>query len=175
MASNKARHTQKYKSCDDIDAIIEIGDNLPEMEEMGFTQETVNLASKMKDEGFCIPHGPRKTATELGDKPLRRFLELVRNGMDPFDASAKTVAEVDAGKLRNADTKRRIWIRLGGVIKADEAAALAILSGDKDALVRALCSSGFSLEGETYIPAQGGIESDVDFDFSATDGIILKP
>lgn len=60
---------------------------------------------------------------------------------------------------------KKIWIRLGGVITADESTMEAILNGDTDALMRAIKENGFVLNGETYIPAQGEIETDVDFDF----------
>ena len=58
-----------------------------------------------------------------------------------------------------------VWIRLGGVVTADKNTMEKILEGDTDALVKAIKENGFRLNGETYIPAQGEIESDIDFDF----------
>ena len=92
----KAKNTLKYRKYDDIDAIIEIGDNIPEMEELGITEETINLAAEMKEEGFCIPHGPRKTATEHGEEGLRLFLGLVRDGIDPYDAADQMERDLEA-------------------------------------------------------------------------------
>ena len=59
----------------------------------------------------------------------------------------------------------KVWIRLGGVVAADKNTMEKILEGDTDALVKAIKENGFQLNGETYIPAQGEIESDIDFDF----------
>lgn len=92
----KAKITRKYKKYDDIDAIIELGDNIPEMEELGITEETINLAAQMKEEGFCIPHGPRKTAMEHGEEGLRLFLSLVRDGIDPYDATKQMERNLEA-------------------------------------------------------------------------------
>lgn len=58
-----------------------------------------------------------------------------------------------------------VWIRLGGVVTADKSTMKKILEGDTDALIKAVKKNGFRLNGETYIPAQGEIESDIDFDF----------
>lgn len=60
---------------------------------------------------------------------------------------------------------KKVWIRLGGVIAADEKTMEAILNGDSNAVIKAIEKNGFELNGETYIPAQGDIERDVDFDF----------
>lgn len=59
----------------------------------------------------------------------------------------------------------KVWIRLGGVVTADKNTMKKILEGDTDALVKAIKENGFRLNGETYIPTQGEIESDIDFDF----------
>lgn len=59
----------------------------------------------------------------------------------------------------------KVWIRLGGVVTADKNTMEKILEGDTDALVKAIKENGFRLNGETYIPAQGEIKSDIDFDF----------
>ena len=59
----------------------------------------------------------------------------------------------------------KIWIRLGGVVTTDKNTMKKIHEGDTDALVKAIKENGFRLNGETYIPAQGAIESDIDFDF----------
>lgn len=68
----------------------------------------------------------------------------------------------------------KVWIRLGGVVTADKRTMKKILEGDTDALVKAIKKNGFRLNGETYIPAQGNIESDVDFDFVPDETLIVK-
>ena len=60
---------------------------------------------------------------------------------------------------------KKVWIRLGGIVTADEKTMQAILNGDSDALIKAIKQNGFEINGETYIPAIGEIEKDVDFDF----------
>lgn len=162
-----AKKTRQYKNNNDIDAIIEIGDDIPQMLEDGFTDETINLAIEMKKEGFCIPHGPRKAAMECGDAGLRRFLELVRNGMDPYDAELQLDYDMKAAAEKGLASKRRIWIRLGGIVLADKEAAAAILKGDREALVGAIRENGFTLDGETYI------HEEVDFSFSPNE-LVLK-
>lgn len=67
-----------------------------------------------------------------------------------------------------------VWIRLGGVVTADKSTMKKILEGDTDALVKAIKKNGFRLNGETYIPAQGDLESDVDFDFVPDETLIVK-
>ena len=68
----------------------------------------------------------------------------------------------------------QVWIRLGGVITSDKRTMKKILEGDTDALVKAIKKNGFRLNGETYIPAQGDIESDVDFDFVPDETLFVK-
>ena len=68
----------------------------------------------------------------------------------------------------------KVWIRLGGVVTADKRTMKKILEGDTDALVKAIKKNGFRLNGETYIPAQGNIESDIDFDFVPDETLIVK-
>lgn len=58
---------------------------------------------------------------------------------------------------------KKIWIRLGGFISANEADEKKILAGDTDALVEAINKNGFAPNGETYIP---GEDDDVDFDIN---------
>lgn len=67
-----------------------------------------------------------------------------------------------------------VWIRLGGVVTADKRTMKKILEGDTDALVKTIKKNGFRLNGETYIPAQGNIESDIDFDFVPDETLIVK-
>ena len=47
---------------------------------------------------------------------------------------------------------KKVWIRLGGFITADEATMEKIKMGDSDALVKAIKDNGFELNGESYIP-----------------------
>ena len=62
----------------------------------------------------------------------------------------------------------KVWIRIGGIVTADKQTVDAILNGDTDALIKAIKENGFELNGESYIPAIGKIERDVDFDFMPT-------
>ena len=59
---------------------------------------------------------------------------------------------------------KKVWIRLGGNITADQ----KIMSGDEEALVKAIKEHGFELNGETYIPADESDDNseDVDFDLN---------
>ena len=43
---------------------------------------------------------------------------------------------------------KKIWIRLGGNITADEDTYQKIMSGDEEALVKAIKEHGFELNGE---------------------------
>lgn len=63
---------------------------------------------------------------------------------------------------------KKIWIRLGGNITADEDTYQKIMSGDEEALVKAIKEHGFELNGETYIPADESDDNseDVDFDLN---------
>lgn len=47
---------------------------------------------------------------------------------------------------------KKIWIRLGGFISADENTAKKIMDGDADALVGAIKENGFEVNGDSYIP-----------------------
>ena len=47
---------------------------------------------------------------------------------------------------------KKIWIRLGGFISADENTMNAIMKGDEDALIKAIKEHGFEVNGESYIP-----------------------
>lgn len=63
---------------------------------------------------------------------------------------------------------KKVWIRLGGFISADEDTIKKIMSGDEEALVKAIKDNGFELNGETYIPADENDDEseDVDFDLN---------
>ena len=50
------------------------------------------------------------------------------------------------------DGKRKIWVRLGGWVVADEETATAIEAGDEDALLKAIRENGFRPDGESYVP-----------------------
>ena len=47
---------------------------------------------------------------------------------------------------------KKVWIRLGGFISADEATMKKIMVGDEDALISAIKENGFEVNGESYIP-----------------------
>lgn len=47
---------------------------------------------------------------------------------------------------------KKVWIRLGGFISADESTMGKIKMGDSDALVKAIKDNGFEINGESYIP-----------------------
>ena len=47
---------------------------------------------------------------------------------------------------------KKVWIRLGGYVSADENTMNAIMEGDEDALVKAIKENGFEVNGESYIP-----------------------
>ena len=68
----------------------------------------------------------------------------------------------------------KVWIRLGGVVTADEETMNAILCGNANALIKAIKENGFEVNGESYIPATDDIESDVEFDFVPTTLLIEK-
>jgi hypothetical protein len=63
---------------------------------------------------------------------------------------------------------KKVWIRLGGTITADEETMNDILCGNANALLKAIKKNGFEVNGESYIPANEERESDVDFDFIPT-------
>lgn len=67
-----------------------------------------------------------------------------------------------------------VWIRLGGVVTADEETMKAILNGNANALLKAIRENGFEVNGESYIPANEERESDVDFGFIPTTLLIEK-
>lgn len=48
--------------------------------------------------------------------------------------------------------KKRVWIRLGGWVTADEETIRGIRQYKTDALVKALKENGFAVDGEAYIP-----------------------
>lgn len=59
---------------------------------------------------------------------------------------------------------KKVWIRLGGNVYADEKTVDAIMGGDEKALVGAIKENGFELNGNSYIPSPNGDGEDVDFD-----------
>lgn len=60
---------------------------------------------------------------------------------------------------------RNTWIRLGGFISADNETMDAIMSGDKNALIKAISDNGFEIEGDAYIyDDESGDEMDFDLD-----------
>ena len=67
---------------------------------------------------------------------------------------------------------KKIWIRLGGYIFADNETMAAIMNGDEEALLKAIKENGFELNGETYIPEQDDcgnrIDCEMEFDFDPT-------
>ena len=60
---------------------------------------------------------------------------------------------------------KRVWIRLGGFISADNETMEAIMRGDKNALIKAISDNGFEVEGDAYIyDEESGDEVDFDLD-----------
>ena len=60
---------------------------------------------------------------------------------------------------------RNTWIRLGGFITADDDTMDTIMSGDKNALIKAISDNGFEIEGDAYIyDEESGDEVDFDLD-----------
>jgi hypothetical protein len=60
---------------------------------------------------------------------------------------------------------KRVWIRLGGFISADNETMEAIMRGDKNALIKAINDNGFEVEGDAYIyDEESGDEVDFDLD-----------
>lgn len=55
-----------------------------------------------------------------------------------------------------------VWIRLGGTVTADKKTMDKILSGDNDALIRAIDENGFLPDGESYIPTANIDDKDPD-------------
>lgn len=47
---------------------------------------------------------------------------------------------------------KKVWIRLGGFISADEETMKKIMDGDADALLGAIKENGFEANGGSYIP-----------------------
>jgi hypothetical protein len=61
--------------------------------------------------------------------------------------------------------ENKIWIRLGGFVKADtEKEVEKIMSGDKSVLMSVIRRNGFEVNGDSYIPSEDGNE--VGFEFS---------
>lgn len=58
---------------------------------------------------------------------------------------------------------KKIWIRLGGNITADEDTYQKIMSGDEEALVKAIKEHGFEVNGDSYIPDP---DSEAEFDLN---------
>ena len=58
-------------------------------------------------------------------------------------------------------SSKRIWVRLGGWVTADQQTAEAISAGDKEALIDAIKTNGFQPDGESYVP-----ESEAEFDIN---------
>lgn len=56
---------------------------------------------------------------------------------------------------------KKVWIRLGGYVTADEALMKRILKGEKAALDEAIDENGFVADGDTYIPEFVDDEKDV--------------
>ena len=81
-------NTKKYRKTDSLAYFLEnvYPYDAPECRP---SKETLDLAEKMVKENFYIPHNPLKYAGEYGDKRFRKFLELIYNGMDPYDALDK--------------------------------------------------------------------------------------
>jgi hypothetical protein len=61
---------------------------------------------------------------------------------------------------------KRVWIRLGGFISADNEIMDAIMRGDKNALIKAISDNGFEVEGDAYI-YDGESGDEVGFDLDA--------
>ena len=66
--------------------------------------------------------------------------------------------------------KKKIWMRLGGWVAADESTIEAIRGGDKDALVRAVKENGFQPDGESYVP-----ETETEFEIDPDEISLVTP
>ena len=86
-----ADKTKKYRDDNYINHITDM--DFKEMEECGYTIESIATARAMQLEGFCLPKGPTKSAMEYGDKFLGKYLKLVKEGMDPYEAFDKLETE----------------------------------------------------------------------------------
>ena len=63
---------------------------------------------------------------------------------------------------------KKVWIRLGGYVSADEETMKKVMVGDEDALLKAIKENGFELNGESYIPINGDEDVIESFDISPT-------
>lgn len=118
-------NTRQYKDEDELAWYVEEEFSF-DIQEGYLSEESYRLAKRMVREHYYIPHGPRKHSMELGDEGFRDFLELIRNGADPYDAleqaeencrqryEASKEPEIVDINLCGHDTpdKRRIEIRL---------------------------------------------------------------
>lgn len=66
--------------------------------------------------------------------------------------------------------KKKIWMRLGGWVAADENTIEAIRGGDKDALVTAIKENGFQPDGESYVP-----ETEAEFEIDPDEITLVTP
>ena len=71
------------------------------------------------------------------------------------------------------EAKKKIWARLGGYVEVDKETEIGILGADKESLKKAIEESGFTLDGETYIPCLGDIEADIDFNFEKAEMVLM--
>lgn len=63
------------------------------------------------------------------------------------------------------DMENKIWIRLGGFVKADtEKEVEKIMSGDKSVLMSVIRRNGFEVNRGSYIPSED--RNEVGFEFS---------